>query len=231
MPPSEGECKPKTPPKVTRTRANVSSLGCQERRYEEARTHLRRGREVGTPCEKASVCTSRRPRNCCRRASENQRRCHENATAKSRRCRNGARTRGKRRHEYNALRQSWRKLDAPSHVDRTEGRLATWDPAGRPPGEEIIGSKGPVKANKNDAAGIGARKQNRENLVVQKPNSVTRHRLQEQPRICTHHRDGPMPQSRSPPDFRCDAHIEGGGSQSSWETQRPGQRRFTRHYL
>lgn len=48
MLPTEGECKPKTSPKVAQTRADVSLLGLQERRCEGATTHSRRERKVGT---------------------------------------------------------------------------------------------------------------------------------------------------------------------------------------
>jgi len=57
MMPTEGECKPKTSPKVARTRADVSLLGLQERRCEEATTHSRRERKVGTPPQGKRVQT------------------------------------------------------------------------------------------------------------------------------------------------------------------------------
>ena len=40
------------------------------------------------------------------------------------------------------------------HKRTGEGRLVTWDPGGKPAGEKIVETKGPIEANKNDAAGI-----------------------------------------------------------------------------
>ena len=58
-----------------------------------------------------------------------------------------------RRGGREAIRQDWRKLDAPSRADRTEGRA----PGSRrkAAGEEIVEAKGPVEAM-DTAAGIVA---------------------------------------------------------------------------
>lgn len=164
------------------------------------------------------MCTSRRPRNCRRKGVRKPEALPRKCDRKVEALPQWSPNKGKRRHEHNALRPGWRKLDAPSRVDRTEGRLVTWDPAGRPPGEEIFGCKGPVKANKNDTADIDARKQNRETWSCKSKVSDTAPATERTTHLYKHR---PIPPSRSPPDFCFDAHTEGRASQSSWETQRP----------
>src|SRR5712691_3321252 len=94
------------------------------------------------------------------------RHCHKTASAKSTCCRKRARMGVNASltgcHKKCRMRQSDRGCatltrGAPSRVDHTKGRLATWDPGGRPPGEKIFNSKRPVEANENNAVGIDAR--------------------------------------------------------------------------
>jgi len=46
--------------------------------------------------------------------------------------------------------QSGCDVDALPRGNPNEGALLIWDPGGRPPGEGIIGEKGPVETNKSD---------------------------------------------------------------------------------
>lgn len=49
-----------------------------------------------------------------------------------------------------------------------EQRLVTWDPGGEPAGEEIVKTKGPVKANKNNVAGTRNKTRNLHTTLVTK---------------------------------------------------------------
>jgi len=105
------------------------------------------GRVGGVAVRRRRQARANAPRCCHRAITCPKHRCHESESSSVAKTRANAAV-GARRCNRVGTNLTRRR-------ERTgKGRLVAWDPGGKPAGDEIVETKGPVEANENNAVGI-----------------------------------------------------------------------------